>query len=376
MDAPLDVVMVLPSLDVGGAERVAISLANGLLRAGAAPRLLLTHREGAMRDQLDPGIPVAVLGRPRIRGALAPLARHLRAEPPAVLFGTHQHVNLALCGLTSVLPRRTRLVLREPIFAPVALEGRSTTNIRRLQRALYRRAALLLASSDVLAEDLRRLTGAEVALLHNPVDEPQLRSLAQAPTRSLIDTAETSRPYGRRFVSVGRLSPQKAMDELLVAFATARGKLDTLVIIGDGLERPRLERLVVDLGLEDSVTIHATRPDHLRIVAAADVLVLASHHEGMPNAALEALAVGTPVLATTDLVTLSHLSRSTSGGAVRLVERSILPSALADTAPTGPRPADGAEARIPRPSLLPQEHRLEHVVPRLIELLRERNADR
>ena len=294
MDAPLDVVMVLPSLDVGGAERVAISLANGLLRAGAAPRLLLTHREGAMRDQLDPGIPVAVLGRPRIRGALAPLARHLRAEPPAVLFGTHQHVNLALCGLTSVLPRRTRLVLREPIFAPVALEGRSTTNIRRLQRALYRRAALLLASSDVLAEDLRRLTGAEVALLHNPVDEPQLRSLAQAPTRSLIDTAETSRPYGRRFVSVGRLSPQKAMDELLVAFATARGKLDTLVIIGDGPERPRLERLVVDLGLEDSVTIHATRPDHLRIVAAADVLVLASHHEGMPNAALEALAVGTP----------------------------------------------------------------------------------
>lgn len=369
MDRPLDLLMVLPSLDVGGAERVSITLANGLARSGAAPRLLLTHREGALRDHLDPGIPITVLGRPRVRGALAPLIRHLRADPPQVLFATHQHVNLALCGLAGLLPRRTRLVLREPIYAPRTLEGRSTANTRRLQRRLYGRAELLLASSEVLAEDLRAITSGEVALLPNPVDQVHLRALAQARTAS-AEMPDVRSQHGRRFVSVGRLSPQKAMDELLTAFAAAHAAHDTLQIIGDGPDRPRLDRLVVALGLADRVRIHGTRADHLRIVAAADVLVLASHHEGMPNAALEALAVGTPVLATTDLVTLAHLASSAQPGALRLVERSALAGALTDTARLEPRPTMGAGVDSLRPSLLPAEHRVEHVVLRLLELLR------
>lgn len=375
-DGSLDLLMVLPSLDVGGAERVAVTLANGLARTGAAPRLLLTHREGALRDQLDPDIPVTVLGRPRTRGALVPLVRHLRADPPEVLFATHQHVNLALCGLRGLLPQSTLLVLREPTYAPVTFAGRPTASTRRLQRKLYSRASLLMASSEVLAEDLRKLTAGQVALLPNPVDETHLRALAQAPAPSTDALSERPQRHGRRFVSVGRLSPEKAMDELLAAFASARNAHDTLDIVGDGPERARLARLVSDLGIEHRVQLLGIRPDHLQIVAAADVFVLASHHEGMPNAVLEALAVGTPVLATTDLVTLAQLASNAQPDALRLVERSALVEALADVARLEPRPPVGAGVDSLRPSLLPAEHRVEHVVLRLIDLVREPKATR
>ncbi len=375
-DGSLDLLMVLPSLDVGGAERVAITLANGLARFGAAPRLLLMHREGALRDQLDPDVPVTVLGRSRTRGALVPLVRHLRADPPEVLFSTHQHVNIALCGLRGLIPQRTRLVLREPTYAPVTLAGRSTASRRRLQRMLYSRAALLLASSEVLAEDLRELTAGQVALLPNPVDEAHLRALAKASAPSTDVLSEPPQMHGRRFVSVGRLSPEKAMDELLVAFAAARDAHDTLDIVGDGPERARLARLVSDLGMEHHVRLLGVRPDHPQIVAAADIFVLASHHEGMPNAVLEALAVGTPVLATTDLVTLAQLARTTQPDALRLVERSALVDALAAVARLAPRASGGAGVDSLRPSLLPDEHRGERVVLRLLDLLNEPEAAR
>jgi glycosyltransferase involved in cell wall biosynthesis len=105
---------------------------------------------------------------------------------------------------------------------------------------------------------------------------------------------------GPVIVSVGRLSPEKGHADLLeaVAIAARRGCAFSVVLVGDGPERPRLEGLVRSLGLTGRVHMpgYLERPE--RVLEEADLMVLPSHTEGLPNAALEALLMEVPVLAT------------------------------------------------------------------------------
>jgi len=349
------VLIVLPSLAPGGAERVTVNLANGLLAAGASPSVLLTDRSGPLEARLNREVGLSELGKLHVRTALPGVISAIRRQRPDVVLSTHTHVNLALCAARSVLPRSTRLVIRIPMHAPETLEGRSTTWSRRAQRLLYRAADLVLATSPAMAADLRDLLTARVEVLENPVDEPEVRaSVAEmlAPARK-----------GRRFIMVGRLRRQKAVEDLISAFAKGSDPEDRLEIIGEGPERPRLEGLIQSLGMNGRVALLGTQADPWDRVARADAFVLPSHHEGMPNVVLESLCLGTPVIATDELEVLTSLSATCPSGAVTLVERSELARALG-----GVRPIPTG-APVPRPSLLPPIHRVDVVVRRLLELI-------
>jgi glycosyltransferase involved in cell wall biosynthesis len=363
---PLDVLFVVPSLERGGAERVTVNLANGLARAGATPSLTATDHAGPLGEGLDERIAVRELGELRVRRAATALLRLLRASRPDVVVATHTHVNLLLCALRPFLPRTTSLVLREPTHAPTELGGRSTSRTRRAQRLLYRRADLVIASSDVIADDLRALTGANVVRLENPVDIRSIRATGASGSEGASGVEPSARGH-RRFVSVGRLSAQKSMDELIRAFAAGSGPEDRLEILGEGPDRERLQTLILELGLEDRVELCGIRSDHWAFVAAADVLVLASRAEGMPNAVLEALALGTPVLATTDLDVLEALAAELPPAALRLVPRAELAAAIAATPARAARP-EGADLAAP---LLPDRFDVDTVSERLFGLLRD-----
>jgi len=345
----IDVLFLLPSLGAGGAERVTINLANGLLRAGHAPALAVMDPTGPLDSAIDPGMPRLQLGHPRVRGALLPLLRLVRDMRPRVLFASQTNVNLLLCLLRPLLPATTRLVVREPLHRTTRFEGRSTRRVRVLQRLLYRRADLVIASSLLMADALRRSTGASVHVLPNPVDIEAIRATTHsaAPEPRVGD--------GRRFVFIGRFEAQKAIPDLLQAFASTAGPDDRLTLIGDGSQSQTLRAKVADLDLGARVHFLADRAAPWQHSANADLLVLPSTDEGMPNVALEALAVGTPVLATTDLRMLEELAAIAAPGAIRLVERDELASALAHT---------DVLTSAPRPSLLPDAHELRQVVAR------------
>lgn len=351
----LRILIVLPSLAPGGAERVTVNLANGLLAAGASPSVLLTDRTGPLESRLNAEVALSELGRPRVRGALPGVIGAIRRQRPDVVLSTHTHVNLALCAARPILPRSTRLVIRIPIHAPETLEGRSTAWSRRAQRVVYRAADLVLATSATMAADLREFLVNRVEVLENPVDESEVRA-------SVTETPSPTRP-GRRFIMVGRLRPQKAIDDLITAFAMASDPEDLLEIVGEGPERPRLERLIRSLGLNGRVTLSGAQPDPWDRVARADAFFLPSRHEGMPNVVLESLCLGTPVIATDELEVLTSLRTKCPSGAVTLVERSELAAAIGSVRPTP------VGAPIPRPSLLPPTNRVGAVVARFLELI-------
>ena len=351
------VALVLPSFGSGGAERVVLNLAAGFSARGSTVRLLVLDGRGPLRDRVPTGVAIVDLDRPRARRAGPALVAELRRRPVDLLVGSQTHVNVLLGLLRRLLPRSTRLVLREPNLQPGA-DARSARD-RAIGRALGR-ADLVVASSPAMREHLvASVRGrARVHLLPNPVDVDGLRALAASSPPGRSD------PGSAHLVSVGRLVGLKAHDDLLRALASS-GTDHTLTIVGDGPERARLERLAGELGLAGRVELTGRIDDPARLaraVASADLLVHPSRTEGLPNAVLEALALGTPVLATTDLTVLAALADEVGSDALRLVPRDALPDALA-----GVRTRT-ADAMAPlRPSLLPARFRLPDVVAALLD---------
>lgn len=354
----MDVVAVVPSLRSGGAERVLLALAGLLHDLGHGVRVVVIDPDGPLRP--PDGVAVTSLDRRRVRRALPRLLRLLRRERPHVVLSSETHLNVALCLARPLLPRGTRLIVRESQMLPAAAVGRGPGRLRSLRDRAYPAADLVLATSEPMAAELRRSGTERVAVLPNPVDVPALR--ADAGTGP--DGGTTERGDGRRFVAVGRLVPVKALDDLIGAFRAIAAPADRLDVVGDGPEHARLGELA---GGDGRIVFHGHLGSPAHLVALADVLVLPSRSEGMPNAVLEALALGTPVIATTDLATLIPLAAETGPEVLRLVPRGDLAARL-DTVPADISPR-------PRPSLLPPRFDRMRVGRALERLLGGTDAD-
>lgn len=170
---------------------------------------------------------------------------------------------------------------------------------RKLMLNAARQAAALVGVSQALVERMREL-GMPAGKLHmfrNGVDVHRFRPLPQAQMhRELgIDGAPL-------LLSVGNLVPLKGHDLCIDALAELRASHPQarLLIVGKGPERERLQSQARAHGLADAVTFVGPVPNEelARWYSAADVLLLASSREGWPNVLLEAMACGTPVVAT------------------------------------------------------------------------------
>ena len=171
--------------------------------------------------------------------------------------------------------------------------GARVRALRATRTAALRRARRVVVPSAYLREIALRwgLDPARVVVVPNPA--PPLGDL---PSRE--EAREALGLSGRVVATAGRLTAQKALGDALAAIARVDGA--SLVVLGDGPERPRLEALRDELGLGDRVRFlgAGTRDDVVRLFRAADVALLTSAWENLPHTVLEALAAGTPVVAT------------------------------------------------------------------------------
>lgn len=136
-----------------------------------------------------------------------------------------------------------------------------------------------------------------ICLLHNAIVVDRYRRVGRRGALAELAGREVEPPL---IASIGRLSPEKGHADLIEALGilARRGRLVSTILIGDGPERVRLTQRVHALGLDGRVFLpgHLSRPQD--ILEETDLMVLPSHTEGLPNVALEALAMEVPVLAT------------------------------------------------------------------------------
>jgi teichuronic acid biosynthesis glycosyltransferase TuaC len=157
-----------------------------------------------------------------------------------------------------------------------------------------RRAAAVITVSAALKRAFDALdTGqTRVEVLPNGVDTQLFRPIERPAARAAIDT-----PNELTLLAVGNLRPEKSIDLAISALVLLPGA--RLLIVGDGPERARLEALARTCNVADRVSFRGVVPqeDLVCYYSAADVSLLCSVREGMPNVVLESIACGTPVVA-------------------------------------------------------------------------------
>lgn len=296
-DSRQRVLFVLPSLRGGGAERVAVTLLTRLDRSRFEPHLALMEKAGVYLKDLPADVPVHDLDASRVRYALPGLIRLIGHLRPRAVMATLLEVNLGLLVAKPFLPRGTRLLVREASAASARLADskRRPAIWRWLVRHLYPHADGIICVADFVLEDLAeqlRVPRAKMRRIYNPLDLERIRRQAAA----------GENPYagpGPHLVAAGRLVEQKGVDILLEALAQARTALPTadLTLLGEGPMEAQLKAQCGRLGLNDAVRFAGFQDNPYPYLRHADLLVLASRYEGLPNAVLEGLGLGTPVVA-------------------------------------------------------------------------------
>jgi teichuronic acid biosynthesis glycosyltransferase TuaC len=164
---------------------------------------------------------------------------------------------------------------------------------RRMIRWAGGQAAGMIAVSEALRREMiaQGLPGHRIRTLRNGVDLAMFQPTARDETRAELGLNQPT------LLSVGHLIERKGHDRVIAALAKLPGYL--LLIAGDGPERNALETLATSQGVADRVRFLGSVPHRAlaRIYSAVDALVLASSREGWPNVLLEAMACGSPVVA-------------------------------------------------------------------------------
>jgi glycosyltransferase involved in cell wall biosynthesis len=295
-----DIAIFLFDLAGGGAERVILSLAEGLAQRGYRVDLVVARRKGPYLANLSARINFVDLGVSRLILALPGLVRYLRSVQPRAMMSALDYTNIVAVLAARLARVSTRLILTEHNhMSTVTLHERG---IKRrmmpwLVRTLYNRAHAVVAVSRGVETDLHRLgvDPGKTRTIYNPILTPELRRhLMESPDHSWLLSDDLPVILG-----IGRLCEQKDFSSLVRAFALVRQRLDArLMILGEGEQREELERLVRQLGLKDRVAFPGFVQQPATWLTRASLLVLSSRWEGFGNVIVEALAAGVPVVAT------------------------------------------------------------------------------
>lgn len=275
-------------MGVGGAQRVLALLATAWSERGWAIALATFDAPGAASHF---PLPTEVAFRPlgassgrisRSWGRVRRLRAEIRAFGPDAIVSfqptANLHALLAARGLGVPVIVSER---NDPAHFDLGVWKNS------LRRALYPWASRIVAQTERATATFPAAWRRRTVIIPNPAPGP------------IGDAASLTLPRPL-LVAVGRLAPQKGFDLLLEAFAASTGRFPewSLAIVGEGSERGRLEAMRARLNLTGRVFLPGAVPDAAPYLAGADAFVLSSRYEGFPNALLEAMAAGLPVLAT------------------------------------------------------------------------------
>lgn len=294
----------LPNLAGGGAEHVAVRIANELAAKGGSVDLVLAQVKGAYLSEVSNKVNIVDLkcsdGFSTIK-SLPGLIKYLRKNKPNILFSTLFRAN-TISALAIRLARvNTKLILRHPnMLYPEGGENLSCYSKINKKAAIWaaKKADVLVLTSKAMERELldhANFDSNKIKIIHNPVpiDVIQLKAKEKS-GYEWLDNKDV--PV---VLAVGRLSYQKNFESLIRAFAELRERRESrLIILGEGEERAKLENLVEEFKIQEYVSMPGFVSNPYSYMSRCDVFVLPSRWEGFPNVLVEAMACNSSVIAT------------------------------------------------------------------------------
>lgn len=291
--------LFMPSLNGGGAQRVMVNIANGMVKRGLNVDLVLAKASGEYLNQIEPGVHIIDLNSSRVIKSFFKLSNYIRREKPYILFSALEHANI--CSIFSNIFAGYICPVVVCVHSSYSRNSKSIVNkilYQLLAKLFYRFSHAVVTVSKGSAQDLINICNipeGKIKVIYNPVITRSMHEKSKVEVNHKWFT-ENSIPI---ILSVGRLEYPKDFSSLIYAFAEVRKKTASrLLILGEGKDRQKLELLIDKLGLCDDVEMPGFVDNPYKFMSRSSVFVLSSESEALPTVLIEAMALGCPVIAT------------------------------------------------------------------------------
>lgn len=302
------------SMEAGGSERQLLYLLQGLDRTQFQPLLYLTYDNGSLLQEVPVDVPQLAFWRDRrlprwnwpgrIHSNQIQFLRQVILEHQIdLVYDRLFHMTLVTGPATAATGTpRVSTIVSPPQHDLERTEKRWRWFKRRALARAYRNSTALLTVARGTAINASEYYGIPIEqfqVVPSPIDLQRIEWMAEMAPTSMAPGSS------KRLLAVGRLSAEKGHIHLLEAMSMYQRKrqqapdlpLLHLQLAGEGPLRTTLEKRIRALGLEDVVTLLGQVSNPFALMRCCDLFIMPSLYEGMPNAMLEAMALGVPVLA-------------------------------------------------------------------------------
>ncbi len=295
----------------GGAQRMTLLYAKILRQAGYDCRLLIVQapsEDFELKLFISADQPYDLI-HDRFRHLYHHVVRYVLRVKPDCVFSSFSDMAPTLV-FTKMLMPGMKIVVRESNIPTKHKKRRSY-----LSKLFLRYADALIAQTDEMKQEMLafyHLASEKVTVINNPLDTSLIRERIKEKHRY-------SFPECTHYVAVGRVEPQKDYITMVKAFALVleRQPLSHLDIVGISRNvwyRERLDNVICQLDIGRAVTFHGLQGNPFKYMDAADVFVLSSVYEGLPNVMLEALYLGKPVAVTRSIPYIARIIHEGKNG--------------------------------------------------------------
>tara|TARA_Y100001968_G_scaffold333907_1_gene400877 strand:- start:1803 stop:2918 length:1116 start_codon:yes stop_codon:yes gene_type:complete len=293
----------LPNLYGGGAERVAVNLANEWNRKGHQVELILMEKKGQLLNDVSKDIRITSLDCNKIRNVFLELAKHLKKN-------NYDFIVIHMWPLTSIsilswliARRKGRIILCEHVCL--------SSHIKKDLDVPYLIAKLIIKITHGLADgvvtvskgvasdlySLSKIKKNKIKVIYNPI--VKIEELTIENNEKINREILWGGYYDYYLINVATLKKQKNIIMLINSIKEISSKLNLcLVIFGDGPEKEKLNKLINNYNLNQNVKLLGFKKDVSPWLESADLFVLSSDFEGFANVIVESLSYGTPVVST------------------------------------------------------------------------------
>jgi glycosyltransferase involved in cell wall biosynthesis len=293
----MKICVVTPLYAIAGVPLAQLRFARALAAKGHEVDLVIGRIDPQYQFPDVAGVNVIKLNRKKVRGMLVPLWKYLRTAKPDAVFSAEDHLNSIVLIAAIASGSKAKISCSSRVTPYDTYSNVPFTKrwfLKQVVRAVMWRADALTCVSEDMVEQYRRVfRSPRHQCVYNIVDDRASRLRMKEPVDH-IWLAQSNCPI---LIAAGSLAPWKGFDDLIYAMKVFSEKRQAkLIILGDGPARSELESLIMKLRLTDVVMLQGFVENPLKFFAHADVFVLSSHVEGLPNVLVEAMMCGcTPV---------------------------------------------------------------------------------